>query len=380
MSVKQISIKIHNEKETVESHVINADKVSQSSKAYHIKARSDVSYELIEKNSGYAPENIATKRVGKDLHIAFEGNDINDPDLIIDGYYEESGELIVGLAENGQYYNYVPESAQLSDAVSGLSDGSFAGQALGGDSHLVPFWLGAPFPSSWLLGGLAALGGVVVAATGGGGDTNDAPATPTLTVDTPESINDANQNALQIKGTSNLPDGTIITITVADSEGRTVTSITTVAGGAYSITLDVSELANGSVIVEATASDAAGNPVSTTDNASKDVLVPTAISDTSTMTEDASSVSGNALINDTSRDGSETTAIIGTSTGTYGSIVLNSNGTYTYTRNTTDLNDITANVSDIFTYSVTDAAGNVTTSTIQINITPVNDAPERLQT
>lgn len=54
-----------------------------------------------------APENIATKRVGNDLHVAFEKSDIATPDLVIEGYYDDPGTAaIVGRAENGVYYNH----------------------------------------------------------------------------------------------------------------------------------------------------------------------------------------------------------------------------------------------------------------------------------
>ena len=83
----------------------------------------------------------ATKRVGKDLHIAFEGTDINHPDVIIDGYYAHTDELVVGKAETGLYYDYVPESAADVDAISALDSGDVAGQALGGDGVVSPLWI-----------------------------------------------------------------------------------------------------------------------------------------------------------------------------------------------------------------------------------------------
>ncbi len=113
----------------------------------------------------------------------------------------------------------------------------------------------------------------------------------------------------------------------------------------------------------------------TTGNYIVDKFAPIVVADTATMTEDNTTVTGDVKANDTHLDGGEVFALTGSATGTYGSIVLNSTGGYTYTRNATDLNAITANAVDTFTYTVTDLAGNSTSSTIAVNVTPVNDAP-----
>ncbi|MCF6207023.1 MAG: hypothetical protein L3J47_09065, partial [Sulfurovum sp.] len=154
-------------------------KVDPAGKTVHIKARSNVNYDLIEKQTGYAPENIIAKRVGNDLQITFEGGDIAHPDVIIEDYYAHSGELVVGQAENGLYYNYVPETAADADAISALDIGDAAAQALGGEGVITPLWIlgeGAltGFSGMELLAGVAGVGGIAAAAGGGGG--SDAPA------------------------------------------------------------------------------------------------------------------------------------------------------------------------------------------------------------
>lgn len=90
--IKEVIIHVNSAEKNIANYAVKPH--GSNGKAVHINAHSNVNYELIEKSSGYAPENIATKRVGKDLHIAFEGTDINHPDVIIDGYYEQSGELV----------------------------------------------------------------------------------------------------------------------------------------------------------------------------------------------------------------------------------------------------------------------------------------------
>ncbi|RON60731.1 retention module-containing protein [Pseudomonas fluorescens] len=72
-------------------------------------------------------------------------------------------------------------------------------------------------------------------------------------------------------------------------------------------------------------------------------------------------------------------ALVGSATGNYGQIVLNPNGTYTYTltspASTTPHADDGANtLTETFTYQATDSLGNVVTSTIVVSI--VDDVPK----
>ena len=104
---------------------------------------------------------------------------------------------------------------------------------------------------------------------------------------------------------------------------------------------------------------------------------------------------GNVLANDTDVDLTDTHQVIGvakgtasgvlttgvgtTSLGTYGSLVLNDDGTWTYTLdNTNPLTDALAqgaHASDIFSYTESDRHGGTSTTTLTINITGTNDAP-----
>ena len=170
--VKNISVKINNGNTTIETVKLNT-----SAKKVIIKAQHHVNYELVDEATQYAPEMIDTKRVGNDLHIAFEGTDINkESDLVLEGYYEhDNTELVLGMAEDGQYYAYVPQSGVESDAVTLLADQVFAPQALGGNSVTAPFWAFNP-NWLWVAAGVAAVGGIIAAASGshGGGSSNNA--------------------------------------------------------------------------------------------------------------------------------------------------------------------------------------------------------------
>ncbi|MDD0996358.1 retention module-containing protein [Pseudomonas sp. TNT2022 ID1044] len=77
--------------------------------------------------------------------------------------------------------------------------------------------------------------------------------------------------------------------------------------------------------------------------------------------------------------GAITYTLVGNASGTFGQILLNPNGTYTYTltsapKTTPGANDGPNTLSDTFTYKATDALGNTTTSTIVVNI--VDDVPK----
>ena len=135
--------------------------------------------------------------------------------------------------------------------------------------------------------------------------------------------------------------------------------------------------------------------VSTTPN-----TTPTAVADTGDATEKGGvangsggvAASGNVLTNDTDPDAGDTktvTAIsfgatagtLGTAlNGTYGSLVLNASGTYTYTVNETNaavqaLRQSTNTLSDAFSYTMRDTAGATATATLTVTIHGANDAP-----
>ncbi|MCU1759557.1 retention module-containing protein [Pseudomonas sp. 14P_8.1_Bac3] len=76
--------------------------------------------------------------------------------------------------------------------------------------------------------------------------------------------------------------------------------------------------------------------------------------------------------------GTVTYSLVGSDHGTYGQILINADGTYTYTLTspagtTPQANDGANTVTETFTYSATDAVGNTVTSTIVVNI--VDDVP-----
>ena len=224
---KNISVKINSGNETVETVKLNA-----ANKKVIIKAQPNVNYELVDDNTQYAPETIDTKRIGNDLHIAFEGTDINqESDLVLEGYYESNNtELLLGKAENGQYYAYVPQSGVESDAVTLLAEEVFSPQALGGNSVATPFWAFNP-NWLWVAAGVVAVGGIIAAANdsgkASGGTDTTAPAKPTVEAKDNGSVEvtppaDADTKSVEVSYTDEA--GTPKTATLTKGEDGTWTS------------------------------------------------------------------------------------------------------------------------------------------------------------
>ncbi|KZS55970.1 N,N-dimethylformamidase beta subunit family domain-containing protein, partial [Rhizobium anhuiense] len=127
---------------------------------------------------------------------------------------------------------------------------------------------------------------------------------------------------------------------------------------------------------------------------------PTAVADAGDATEKGGVAngsggvvaSGNVLTNDTDPDAGDTktvTAVVFGATsgtlgsalnGTYGSLVLNASGVYSYTVNETNaavqaLRQSTNTLSDVFSYTMRDTAGATATANLTVTIHGANDAP-----
>jgi hypothetical protein len=145
-----------------------------------ITAKPDTRYELQDelKGKGLGPDQVRGKRVGKNLYLMFEDN--GKPDIIIEGYYDPANlqqvPTIVGKAENGSIYEYIPHDPELSSMSTTLKDGTTpamlslgGGPIAGGAFELA----GLPLVAAAAGGGLGGLGllaaGLGAAALGGGG-------------------------------------------------------------------------------------------------------------------------------------------------------------------------------------------------------------------
>lgn len=115
-----------------------------------IQAADSVNYEFLDTSIGYAPNHIVTKRIDNDLHVSFEETGM-DSDLIIEGFYDSKDSNLLGIAESGEYYYYIPDTGQTYDFVTQLDIGAVEGQALGGQgfSSLAAIPFGAAVMTPW---------------------------------------------------------------------------------------------------------------------------------------------------------------------------------------------------------------------------------------
>ena len=208
---------------------------------------------------------------------------------------------------------------------------------------------------------------------------------PVITVDAPDNTSDTTPT---ITGTTDAPEGSVVTIVVTDSEGNTQTVTTTVKDdGTYSV--DVPEaLPEGDYTAEATVADEAGNEATATDPGSVDAIEPCVVVDEQSVPEASNaSVSGTINVSDNGevvavtvggRDitvaTSDNPVVIATDKGTLtvtGYDAAAGVATYTYTENgeAKDHSQGDASVIDSFIVAVRDAAGNTAMAGLDITIT-----------
>ncbi|KAF0863532.1 retention module-containing protein [Pseudomonas sp. LD120] len=208
--------------------------------------------------------------------------------------------------------------------------------------------------------GVRAGGNTATSAIGGLGSTING-TYGTLTLDAAgNAVYHSNPNSVNPPGASDVftytirdSDGdestTTLTINVTDSGLKAVTDQdVTVYEKALDLNKDGQDLAAGTVI--------GSDPGSTAETASGTLV---------------GSVTGGS--------GGITFSLVGSATGSYGQILLNPNGTYTYTltsapKTTPNANDGSNTLSESFTYKATDALGNSTTGSILVSI--VDDVPK----
>ncbi|ANL88510.1 DUF4082 domain-containing protein [Rhizobium phaseoli] len=248
-------------------------------------------------------------------------------------------------------------------------------------------------------------------------DTAGATATANLTV-TIHGANDAPVLAVQTT-TQNATVGsafsfTLPTTTFSDVDsGETLTYSATAADGtalpswlsfnASTRTFSGTPTTGGTYGVKVTATDLGGLAANETFNIAVSVpgnTTPTAVADTGDATEKGgvangsggAAASGNVLTNDTDPDSGDTKTVTAVNfgvtsgtlgsalNGTYGSLVLNASGAYTYTINESNtavqaLRQSTNTLSDVFSYTMRDSAGATATANLTVTIHGANDAP-----
>lgn len=303
-----------------------------------VKAGSKQSIELKNVATQVAPDQIHVTKDGKNLKIKLgkkASAQDDSADIIIEDYYDNEASLI-GIAENGQYYNFIPQGAN--------PDSSY--YSLGGDV------IGEATETDWLPIALALLGAGALAALaggGGGGGSGDTTAPDSLSVDL---YDDEEPVEGPITAGTVTDDATPLisgqteagaTVTARDDAGNILgQSVTADSNGNYTITPTV-ELSEGQHYISVTAADAAGNDITvssvifTVDKTPPGipVLNPT----------DGSPITGTA-------EAGSTITITDGNGNPIGTTTANQNGNFSYTP-TTPVPDKT-----VINATATDAAGN----------------------
>lgn len=153
-------------------------------------------------------------------------------------------------------------------------------------------------------------------------------------------------------------------------------------------------LAEGQVATDSFTVRIAGGPNGTVEqvinvNITGENDAPVAAADTAAASEDAAAAAGNVLANDADIDNGAQLQVIQVNSdpanvgqpiaGQYGTLVLNADGSYSYTPdNASPLVQALAQgeqVQDVFTYRATDEFGATSDATLTVTLTGVNDAP-----
>ena len=305
--MKTVIVKVNNATQTIAEHTV----VTQDGKPTVIKAVQKVNYELFDTATGKAPQHIVTKRVGKDLHVLVD-EEGQESDLIIEGFYNDPDSALIGLAEDGAYYYYVPDSGEIAHFVTELSSGDVTGQALGGQAQSNPWWVGASESDGfnalpWLMG-LAGLG-IAGAALGGGSSSSKGSDKDTTAPNAPK-VEDVTNIDEDGDGT---PDKTVISgktepgaeVIVKDKDGNVIGKDKADEDGNYEVkvpALDKDE------VVDVTAKDEAGNESDPTEvvGTGDDIAPnPPTVEDVTNIDEDGDGKPDDTIISGKTEPGAE---------------------------------------------------------------------------
>jgi VCBS repeat-containing protein len=202
----------------------------------------------------------------------------------------------------------------------------------------------------------------------------------------------AGLNSLSVNGVAILTNGVLVALNqdITTALGNTVriTGLDATNGNVtYTYTLTANEahtIAPGTTLTEAlnvVASDANGGSASGSVTVGISDDVPRAVNDTNgnLASQGNLTLTGNVLTNDVQgadrvANGAPVTAQ--TLTGTYGTLVLNANGTYTYTLNPADADFVAlpsgGRATETFTYTLRDSDNDTSTATLTLNVGNTN--------
>jgi hypothetical protein len=119
-------------------------------------------YLVTDTDSGRAPQQLHARRRGKDLLIHLDEFQPEQPDLIIENFYNSLPGTFAGMAEDELTYPFIPNTAAEADDIVALADGAAISQILGSTQ------VGA-LGAAGAAGGVVAGGAVVGGGVGAGG-------------------------------------------------------------------------------------------------------------------------------------------------------------------------------------------------------------------
>ncbi|MDR9809742.1 DUF4082 domain-containing protein [Rhizobium hidalgonense] len=230
---------------------------------------------------------------------------------------------------------------------------------------------------------------------------NDAPVLAVQTATQNATVGSAFSFVVPTTTFTDVDSGETLTYSATAADGTALPNWLTFNGSTR--TFSGTPTAGGSYGVKVTATDIGGLAANETFNIAVSVpgnTTPTAVADTGDATEKGGVAngsggvvaSGNVLTNDTDPDSGDTKTVSAVSfgatsgtlgsalSGTYGSLVLNASGTYSYTINESNgavqgLRLSTNTLSEVFSYTMRDAAGATSTANLTVTIHGANDAP-----
>nr|WP_321460558.1 BapA/Bap/LapF family large adhesin [uncultured Vibrio sp.] len=254
--------------QVLDSYVITNDGNSTS-----ITVQNNVLYDVVEITSGVAPQQVMFKRVNDTLEIRLGETTANSAaDVILENYFQlDNPPQFIGLAEDGQYYYFVPQSGLTEDFLESLDDEDVTFQSLGYDTveEQIVWW-------PMVLGGVALAGLGALALGGGssgGSDDDEQPAIGDTQAPNVE-INDLEINDSTPALNGRVDDATASVVVTINGEDYPAVNN---GDGTWSLQDNtVSELAEGEYVATVTATDSAGNSGSASGTVIIDLTAPNA--------------------------------------------------------------------------------------------------------
>jgi hypothetical protein len=105
-------------------------------KGLRLKLASDEVLQLVDDQTGGAPERIEVQRVGADLHIHLPGGDAGAPDVIVESYFSAANTAgdsarLIGQSAAGDYFAYNSAAGTTANLGGGSASSAVVPQALG---------------------------------------------------------------------------------------------------------------------------------------------------------------------------------------------------------------------------------------------------------